>query len=352
MIRTAFRLIVASLLLFSWTSYAQVTANAGPDKMLCPGASVIIGGTPSASGGKPPYTYSWSPAAFLNSTSAANPACTGVSYATYTLTVTDDTGAVATDQVVVASYYVANVGAGNDTSICEKSQALLGNDLNVSGMGVSYSWFPSTFLDNNTLPRPTCVNPTTSISYTLTASSASCPPLTDVVSVTLIPTPPIDAGPDVTINEGEVATLQASGGFFYSWYPQPIVYFYTANPDVEPVVTTTYYLNGSDATNTCPASDSVVVTVIPSEDVVIYNTFTPNGDNNNDTWYIGNIWKYPHNTVEIYNRNGRLVYKANKYLNTWDGRAFGDALPEGTYFYVLNLGDGKGDRHGTVTIIK
>ncbi|MFL5763063.1 MAG: gliding motility-associated C-terminal domain-containing protein [Bacteroidia bacterium] len=352
MTRAAIRLIIVSLSFLSLSSYAQLAAHAGPDRTLCPGGSVAIGGTPSATGGQAPYSYSWSPSLYLSSSNTSNPNCTGAIYATYTLTVTDDTGAVATDIVVVSSYYVANVGAGNDTSICEHSQALLGADLNVSGMGVSYSWMPTTFLDNNTLPRPTCVNPTTSISYTLTASSASCPPLTDVVTVNLIPTPPIDAGPDVTIHEGEVATLHASGAFGYAWWAPPIMYGYTADPDVEPIDTTTYYVYGTDATKTCPATDSVRVFVIKSEELVIYNTFTPNNDGNNDTWYIGNIWKYPHNHVEIYNRNGRLVYKANAYINTWDGRAFGDELPEGTYFYVLDLGDGKGTKNGTVTIIK
>jgi gliding motility-associated-like protein len=355
MTRIAVRLIIVVLCSISLTTYAQpLSANAGADKVLCPFASTVVGGTPAASGGKAPYTFSWSPGTFLNSTTLANPTCTGSGpfYITYTLTVTDDTGAVATDVVIVSTYYVATVGAGNDTSICENSSALLGADANASGMGVSYSWAPATFLDNNTLPRPTCVNPTFSITYTLTATSGSCAPVIDMVTVNLIPTPPINAGPDVTIHQGEVATLQATGAYNYSWWAPPIMYGYTANPDVEPMDTTTYYVYGTDPTKTCSAVDSVVVNVIPSEEIVVYNTFTPNGDGNNDTWYIGNIWRYPNNKLEIYNRNGRIVYKANGYINNWDGRAYGDELPAATYFYVLDLGDDKGVKHGSVTIVR
>ncbi|MBA3971582.1 MAG: gliding motility-associated C-terminal domain-containing protein [Bacteroidetes bacterium] len=342
--------IIALLSTFVKTAAGQLTANAGPDKAVCPGVATSLGGTPPAAGGLAPYTYSWSPSAFLSSTTSSNPSCVAFSYVTYTLTITDDTGAVAVDQVIVSPYYITYVDAGNDTSICENSYALLGNDLNISGAGVSYTWLPTTFLDNNTLPRPTST-PLSSITYTLTATTATCPPKVDVVTVTIIPTPNIDAGPDITITEGEVGTLHGSGGFFYAWSPQPIVYYYTADPDVEPVVTTTYYLYGTDASNKCPNYDSVVVTVIPGDELVFYNTFTPNNDGNNDTWYIGNIYKYPNNKLEIYNRYGKLVFKTKAYKNTWNGDSFGETLPEGTYFYVLDLGDGKGRKNGTVTII-
>ncbi len=339
-------------IIFYFYSAAQFTVNAGSDKTICPGTSTSIGSASPASGGLPPYTYSWSPSSFLSSSTSPNPTCTPASsnYIIYTLTVTDDTGAVQTDNVIVGFYYIDYTNAGNDTSICENSSALLGNDFNISGMGVSYSWFPSTFLDNNTLPRPTST-PTSSITYTLTMTHASCPPKTDEINVSIIPTPAIDAGPDVTIQEGQIATLEANGAFYYAWSPMPIMYQFTYNPDVEPIITTTYYLYGTDATNTCPAYDSVIVTVIPNDELVFYNTFTPNGDGNNDTWYIGNIYKYPNNKLEIFNRYGKLVYKTSSYVNTWDGQAFGEPLPEGTYFFVIDLGDGKGKKNGTVTII-
>lgn len=337
-------------------SYAQaLSANAGSDKIVCPGLTATLGGFPAATGGKAPYTYSWSPTNFLSSSTTANPICTPLSYVTYTLTVTDDTGAVATDIVVAQLYYIDNINAGNDTSICENSFALLGGDLNVTGAGVTYSWLPTTYLDNNTLPRPTST-PLVSTTYTLTASFSGCPPKTDAVTVTIIPTPVIDAGPDVTIQQGQLATLTATGGFFYSWWAPvggttTITYPYTANPDVEPTITTVYYLYGADNSNKCPNYDSVTVTVTKNDEMVFYNTFTPNGDGINDTWYIGNVYKHPNNKLEIYNRNGKLVYKKNGYDNSWDGKAFGQELPRGTYFYTMDLGDGEGTKHGTVTII-
>ena len=49
----------------------------------------------------------------------------------------------------------------------------------------------------------------------------------------------------------------------------------------------------------------------------------------------------------IFNRWGNKVYAKRPYDNTWDGKASepgvinGDQyLPAGTYFYILDLGDG------------
>jgi gliding motility-associated-like protein len=336
-------------------SFAQLTVNAGVDKTVCIGASTTIGGTPAASGGVPPYTYSWSPTLFLSNPSISNPTCTPASYATYTLTVTDASGVIASDVVVATPNYLENVNAGPDVNVCIGGSALLGADLNVGGLGVTYVWAPSLNLDNSSLPRPTCT-PTATTTYTLTSSIVGCASQQSTMTVNYIPTPLIEAGPDITIQEGEVALPIASGGFYYAWnspgFNYTITYPYSYNPNFEPILTTTYYLYGTDVTNTCPGYDSMTVYVVANEAPVFYNTFSPNRDGNNDTWYIGNISKYPDNKLEIYNRNGKLVYKASNYINNWDGKAFGEDLPAATYYYTMDLGNGKGIKHGTVTIIR
>ncbi len=76
--------------------------------------------------------------------------------------------------------------------------------------------------------------------------------------------------------------------------------------------------------------------------------FSPNGDGVNDLFVIRGTGA---NTIglEVYNRWGNLVYKNEDYRNNWDGKAntgiliSGDAdgLPVGTYFYKINLSDGR-----------
>lgn len=343
--------LLATFVCFSINSYAQLAASAGNDKTICPGGSVTIGGSPTASGGLPPYSYSWSPATGLSATNIANPTASPTANTLYTVTVTDDTGAVQTSSATVYMHILSYISAGRDTSVCENITAQIGSTANVAG--ISYAWSPALLVSDSTSPTPVANPGTNTVTYTLTATVAGCPPKTDNVTITVIPTPHLNAGPDTTIQEGEIAILHASGGYFYAWgFGSEITYTYSSECNVEPISTTTYYLYGTDASNTCPGYDEVTVHVIASNDVVIYNTFSPNGDGINDLWYIGNIYKYPNNVLAVYNRYGKLVYKAASYLNTWDGKAYGDDLPSGTYFYDLDLGDSKGNFHGTITIIK
>ncbi|MDF2436519.1 MAG: gliding motility-associated C-terminal protein [Bacteroidota bacterium] len=345
-------LILLIAVIANFDCFSQLSANAGPDKFICPSTSVVIGGSPTASGGLAPYTYTWTPSTGLNATNVSNPTSSPASNMTYTVTVRDDTGLVRSDIVTVFVNDIILVTAGEDATLCEYQSVGIGSSGN-NYSGITYSWSPGSTLNDSTSGAPTASPGTTSITYTLTISTLACSSRVDHVTVNVIPTPDIYAGPDTTIKEGEIAILNASGGFRYAWGNTPdIKYEYSQSCDVEPVRTTTYYLYGTDETGQCPGYDEVTVFVEPSKDIVIYNTFTPNGDGNNDHWYIGNIQKYPDNSLEVFNRYGKLVYKTNAYLNTWDGRVGGEELPSGTYFYDLDLGNGDGKFHGTVTIIK
>ena len=77
------------------------TAAAGADRTVCGGSPVGIGGSPTASGGTAPYTYSWAPTTGLSDATAANPTATITSATTYTVTVTDHYGCMASGSVVL-----------------------------------------------------------------------------------------------------------------------------------------------------------------------------------------------------------------------------------------------------------
>jgi gliding motility-associated-like protein len=78
-------------------------------------------------------------------------------------------------------------------------------------------------------------------------------------------------------------------------------------------------------------------------EIMFFNAFSPNGDGRNDTWEIANIEKpeYQNNEVEIFNRWGQPVWKAEGYNNSdvvFEGkRDNGDPLPGGTYFYIAKI---------------
>jgi gliding motility-associated-like protein len=89
-----------------------------------------------------------------------------------------------------------------------------------------------------------------------------------------------------------------------------------------------------------------------SMEISATNLISPNGDGKNDTWVIRNIEKYPNNIVRVFDRLGRMVYSAANYLNSWDGIYQGAILPEDTYYYIINLPDGEGQKRGYVSILR
>jgi len=102
---------------------------------------------------------------------------------------------------------------------------------------------------------------------------------------------------------------------------------------------------------------TIYFTVNGEQDVVIPNGFTPNGDGYNDTFVILNIEQYPDNTILIFNRWGDQVYEAAPYLNDWDGNSAGakmkitgDEVVDGTYYFVLDLGNGDDPLNGFIDL--
>ena len=70
--------------------------------------------------------------------------------------------------------------------------------------------------------------------------------------------------------------------------------------------------------------------------------FTPNGDGYNDSWVVSGLWQSPDNTLEIYDRQQRRVYKSSPYMNEWEGQTDnGKVLPAGTYVYKFTTATGE-----------
>ena len=83
------------------------------------------------------------------------------------------------------------------------------------------------------------------------------------------------------------------------------------------------------------------------------NVFTPNGDEVNDLWLLEDAFFYYDSEVRVYNRYGKLVFKSIGYDSPWDGKnETGNDVKDGSYFYVIDLGDQYDKIKGTVSIIR
>jgi len=118
---------------------AQCTANAGPDTTICLGASVAIGVPPASGTGLAPFTYSWTPVGGLSCADCPTPVATPSGNQVYVLTMTDDTGCVATDQVIVTVKPVPVAGfTFLPSGGCANLPVQFTNTS--TGTGMTYSW--------------------------------------------------------------------------------------------------------------------------------------------------------------------------------------------------------------------
>jgi gliding motility-associated-like protein len=84
-----------------------------------------------------------------------------------------------------------------------------------------------------------------------------------------------------------------------------------------------------------------VVVIVQCEPFQIYTGFSPNGDGNNDYWRIEGLQHYPKHSIEVFNRWGNRVFRTKDYKNDWGGNWQQNDLPSGTYFYIIEDGEGK-----------
>ncbi|MCB0429822.1 MAG: gliding motility-associated C-terminal domain-containing protein [Flavobacteriales bacterium] len=83
----------------------------------------------------------------------------------------------------------------------------------------------------------------------------------------------------------------------------------------------------------------------------IPTAFTPNSDGFNDTWVIRNIDDFPGTKVEIFNRQGSVMFSSDNYTKPWDGRYKEGRVPPGVYYYFITLSNGQ-QFQGTVTVLR
>lgn len=289
------------------TQTFQVTnkppADAGPDKDFCDGQSVTIGIN------KGNFTYSWTPVTGLSNQFSPTPTVTlnytGTSADTvvYSVKVSQGSNCDSTDKVkvIVKQPPMVNVKPLN-TQLCTG-----GGNVTLTASGANtYSWSPSTFLNQTTGSTVTAINPTSTINYTVTGQLANGCSNTANASVTVNPAAFADAGPDNSICNGSSLQIgNNTGSFNYTWSPATFLNnAFLPNPTFLPIGFTSdtnvkLYVT-ADAGANCKALDSVTILVKKSPPLSI-NPLKPvvcigdsvkvsasGSDNNDYTWQPAN----------------------------------------------------------------
>lgn len=97
-------------------------------------------------------------------------------------------------------------------------------------------------------------------------------------------------------------------------------------------------------------------TVTTEINTLIPNAISPNGDGKNDVWKLEFLQLlYPNAYVEIYNEWGQRLFESTGYTEPWDGTFNEEKVPDGTYFYIIDLDvndDAAEIFKGTILVLK
>jgi gliding motility-associated-like protein len=248
------------------------------------------------------------------------------------------------------------LGINGNSIICNGSSA----QLNATG-GISYTWVPATGLNLTTVANPVA-SPTTSTTYSviITTSNNCAFMLSTHVTVYYLSSSPVTASaspPGVVKGDPVILTYNGSAGSNVSWFPANLVnpktgYTVTAVPD-RPTTFTAVVTNGP-----CREYAYVFVDVfIPGcieGDAFVPNTFTPNGDGQNDVLYVRGL-KVDEVYFAVYNRWGEMVFETTDKSKGWNGMYKDKPADVGVFGWYLKVKCYNGEetfRKGNVTLIR
>ena len=349
---------------------AQPPANAGPDQELCtPGTSTVLAGSDVTF----PATGTWvvlSGSGQLMDPNDPNTTLSGLSVGVTTLQWTVDNGpcenGISSDEVSITVYDGAlhSAAAGPDQSYCTPigeevtmfashvASPAMGTWTLVSGQGgIADANDPFSLVSGLGLGVNT---------FLWTVDNGACGSSSDQVGIVLWDhtVPPADAGPgqhfcqDVSVTELDAVQATSTASGFWSTLANNAIIVQPGDPAtrVEGLVLGDNWFIWTVDNGTCGATaDTMLVYIKDCLTIRVPNAFSPNGDGVNDRFVIPNIESYPENRFQVFNRWGNKVLDRSPYVNNWDGEsqfgaAFGEKLPESTYYFVLDLGDGS-DAH-------
>ncbi len=191
-------------LTFSVDTYGQCTADAGSDTTLCISLfgldTFYLGGIPTAIGGIPPYTYTWTctytiitltfnASDFLDDTTAANPLLLGYNNDTLTfyLSVMDGLGNTCTDSTTIGFCQFALTLEDKQVQINQGDTAQLYPGVGQGCPPLTFKWMPNYNISDPNIPNPLVWPDTTTYYVAMVTDSAGCQAYDETFEVFVIP---------------------------------------------------------------------------------------------------------------------------------------------------------------------
>lgn len=257
----------------------------------------------------------------------------------YSVTVTDSLGCSASDSMAIVSLHALPVTAlGPNRPLCENQSLELD-----AGVFAQYQWQDGWQGRHYTVSSPG--------SYRVTVTdNLGCRNTDSIFIAPPQPLPNKFLDSAATICLGNTTKLAGKAGYLqYKWS--------TGQQSSLIVIDRAgwYWLEVVDSAG-CSARDSIFVTGKDCLQGVFFpNAFSPNGDGQNDL-FRPIIYGYVSNyRLQVFNRNGQLVFQTSDPLAGWDGTVNGQRQNTQTYTWkaVYRLAGGeKEQQSGTLTLIR
>jgi gliding motility-associated-like protein len=309
--------------------YPEPNVDAGGDQQICRDAGIQLQATGAVN-------YAWSPTFGLSCTGCPNPYASPSGTTTYTIIGTDANGCEDTTDLMITVIQRVPVSVGGTKEICEGEST----DLHAEG-GASYSWSPASTLDDASKSDPKAT-PKETTKYQVIITENVC--FTDTLhqEVKVYPMPTISLGEDKKAMPGAIVLLrpETSHASSIAWSPSSGL---SCSDCFEPVATmqnTITYVATVTNEIGCTAKDDLTITVVcDGSSFYMPNTFTPNGDGENDRFYPMGYGVVAITRFTIYNRWGEIVFQsgkisANDPVVGWDGTFKNVPLKPDVFIYV------------------
>lgn len=242
------------------------TALVASNHTICLGETTTIGDDANTTGSG--EMYSWSPSTDLNNASAINPIFTPSAVGSFTYTLTKTVGGCSTTKDITITVNDITAPVLTPQIICAGESVQIGT---TNDPTLSYSWSPTTNLDNAFIANPT-FSGTTSTNYTLTVVNGNGCAAQISTRVTVNPAPVLTITlPDTTICNAAAAStvidasVSPTGTYAYQWSPTTYLdapnaltptFFIPAEGNYE------YILKVMDQSTGCNLSDTTTLNVL------------------------------------------------------------------------------------------
>jgi len=331
-----------------------LSLNAGRDTIMCFGSFINM--NPVVNGGTHPYDYRWNTKRGISDTTIRNPFATPEVSSYYSVTVTDNIGCKASDDIYIEVIKPVAVFETGQATVCEgDSIHFVDHSYAINSIITGWHWnFGDTYdspvrYSSHTYENSGWYNITLTVFTPEGCSNALR--INDAIQVFPEPVATFTVSPTST-DELDALVLIDNQSYSPGGYTLDSTYWIFGdgesliNEESNPFYHRYIYEGRYEITltvidqNGCRSGSSRFVNKAPGFTVYVPNTFTPNGDDKNGVFRAHGIdLNEKRFEMHIYDRTGKVIFYTNDVNKGWDGTYDGENIPEGSYIWSISVYD-------------